>query len=45
MEAFRYRFRPQWRQALDGLDVPTPLTDAVANMRVIHALEESAERG
>ncbi len=33
------------RSILDQTDVPTPLTDAVANMRVIDALVRSAENG
>ena len=33
------------RAVLDDTPVPTPLDDAVANMRVIEALFESAERG
>jgi predicted dehydrogenase len=33
------------RAILENGDVPTPLTDAVANMQVIDALKESAERG
>ena len=36
---------PFARAVLDDTPVPTPLDDAVANMRVIEALFESAERG
>jgi predicted dehydrogenase len=33
------------RAILDDTPVPTPLTDAVANMRVIEALVQSAKTG
>jgi len=33
------------RAILEDGEVPTPLTDAIANMRVIDALKESADRG